>query len=36
VALYLEHFGLVEPPFRITPHPDSSSTVPTAAQRSRD
>jgi MSHA biogenesis protein MshM len=22
VALYLEHFGLVEPPFRITPHPD--------------
>jgi type II secretory pathway predicted ATPase ExeA len=22
VALYLEHFGLVEPPFRITPHTD--------------
>jgi len=22
VALYLEHFGLIEPPFRITPHPD--------------
>jgi len=22
VALYLEHFGLNEPPFRITPHPD--------------
>jgi MSHA biogenesis protein MshM len=22
MALYLEHFGLVEPPFRITPHPD--------------
>jgi len=22
VALYLEHFGLDEPPFRITPHPD--------------
>jgi type II secretory pathway predicted ATPase ExeA len=22
VALYLEHFGLAEPPFRITPHPD--------------
>jgi MSHA biogenesis protein MshM len=22
VALYLEHFGLGEPPFRITPHPD--------------
>jgi type II secretory pathway predicted ATPase ExeA len=22
VALYLEHFGLQEPPFRITPHPD--------------
>jgi len=22
VALYLEHFGLSEPPFRITPHPD--------------
>ena len=22
MALYLEHFGLDEPPFRITPHPD--------------
>ena len=22
MALYLEHFGLAEPPFRITPHPD--------------
>ena len=22
MALYLEHFGLIEPPFRITPHPD--------------
>ena len=22
MALYLEHFGLKEPPFRITPHPD--------------
>lgn len=22
MALYLEHFGLNEPPFRITPHPD--------------
>ena len=22
MALYLEHFGLEEPPFRITPHPD--------------
>ena len=22
MALYLDHFGLVEPPFRITPHPD--------------
>jgi MSHA biogenesis protein MshM len=22
VALYLEHYGLDEPPFRITPHPD--------------
>jgi len=22
VALYLDHFGLAEPPFRITPHPD--------------
>jgi MSHA biogenesis protein MshM len=22
MALYLEHFGLVEPPFRITPHPE--------------
>jgi len=22
VALYLEHFGLKEPPFRITPHTD--------------
>jgi type II secretory pathway predicted ATPase ExeA len=22
VALYLEHFGLAEPPFRITPHPE--------------
>jgi type II secretory pathway predicted ATPase ExeA len=22
VALYLEHYGLHEPPFRITPHPD--------------
>ena len=22
MALYLEHFGLGEPPFRITPHPD--------------
>ena len=22
MALYLEHFGLHEPPFRITPHPD--------------
>jgi type II secretory pathway predicted ATPase ExeA len=22
VALYLDHFGLDEPPFRITPHPD--------------
>ncbi len=22
MALYLEHFGLQEPPFRITPHPD--------------
>jgi hypothetical protein len=22
VALYLEHFGLTEPPFRITPHTD--------------
>ena len=22
MALYLEHFGLSEPPFRITPHPD--------------
>jgi type II secretory pathway predicted ATPase ExeA len=22
VALYLDHFGLEEPPFRITPHPD--------------
>jgi type II secretory pathway predicted ATPase ExeA len=22
VALYLDHFGLNEPPFRITPHPD--------------
>jgi MSHA biogenesis protein MshM len=22
VALYLEHYGLNEPPFRITPHPD--------------
>jgi len=22
VALYLEHFGLNEPPFRMTPHPD--------------
>ena len=22
MALYLEHYGLAEPPFRITPHPD--------------
>ena len=22
MALYLDHFGLNEPPFRITPHPD--------------
>jgi type II secretory pathway predicted ATPase ExeA len=22
MALYLDHFGLAEPPFRITPHPD--------------
>ncbi len=22
MALYLDHFGLLEPPFRITPHPD--------------
>ena len=22
MALYLEHFGLKEPPFRITPHTD--------------
>ena len=22
MALYLEHFGLSEPPFRITPHTD--------------
>ena len=22
MALYLEHFGLIEPPFRITPHPE--------------
>src|SRR3979409_2020828 len=22
MALYLEHFGLAEPPFRITPHTD--------------
>lgn len=22
MALYLEHFGMAEPPFRITPHPD--------------
>jgi type II secretory pathway predicted ATPase ExeA len=22
LALYLEHFGLIEPPFRITPHPE--------------
>ena len=22
MALYLEHFGLDEPPFRITPHTD--------------
>ena len=22
MALYLEHFGLAEPPFRITPHPE--------------
>ena len=22
MALYLEHFGLTEPPFRITPHTD--------------
>jgi len=22
VSLYLEHFGLAEPPFRITPHTD--------------
>ena len=22
MALYLEHFGLQEPPFRITPHAD--------------
>jgi hypothetical protein len=33
-TMYLEHFGLNEPPFRITPHTDFFFEGPIAAQRS--
>jgi hypothetical protein len=31
--MYLEHFGLSEPPFTITPHTEFSSPAQTAARR---